>query len=310
MPGTYPPAAPSLAGDLLTIHRLLQTPALIQRRLRSLSDLGFIADLLLTGRYRSSGGAVLYEQSEPVMNTRLPRAVAPGAEYPMDTPGVGTAALAAVSKWGQKVPVTDEQIKRAVNGGQVVDRSLRKTVNTIISKVDKLAISAVASAVTATVAATATWSGTSARMLRDIELGVAYLDELQDGYVADAVLCSHTRYAELISDETVAAMLRREDGRAPIYTGKLEKIGNLTLLHTSAANLPTDDVWVVDTQQLGGMADEAELDPGYATSDNGVQIKSIRKDDIDAFHLQGRRITVPVVENPAAAVRITGTAGS
>jgi hypothetical protein len=38
-----------------------------------------------------------------------------------------------------------------------------------------------------------------------------------------------------------------------------------------------------------------------------VQVKSIRLDSNDAWDLQGRRKTVPIVQEPASACQITGT---
>jgi hypothetical protein len=52
------------------------------------------------------------------------------------------------------------------------------------------------------------------------------------------------------------------------------------------------------------MADEVDGAPGYSVADLAVQIKSIRKDENDAWDLQGRRKTVPVVQEPAAAVKL------
>jgi hypothetical protein len=130
MPGAYPPAGPSLSGDLLTIHRLLQNPTYLQRRLRTIAELRFVADRILTQRLRSAGGAVAYETSEPIVNTRAIESVAPGAEYPRDSPADGTAALAKVSKWGQAVQLTDEKLKRSVYMGDELNRVLRKTANT------------------------------------------------------------------------------------------------------------------------------------------------------------------------------------
>jgi hypothetical protein len=71
-------------------------------------------------------------------------------------------------------------------------------------------------------------------------------------------------------------------------------------------NLPvTTEVWVADSTQLGGMADEMDAAPGYATADLAVQIKSIRRDSSDSWDLQGRRKTVPIVQEPGACYRIT-----
>src|SRR3954471_22022150 len=103
MPGSFPAGSPTLSGDTLSISRFLQSPAALQRRLRNFRDLRFVADQVLTGRYRSSGGAVLYEMSEPFISDRTVEAVSAGSEYPYANLPTGTAAIAQIQKWGQKV---------------------------------------------------------------------------------------------------------------------------------------------------------------------------------------------------------------
>jgi hypothetical protein len=112
MPGAFPAAPPVITGDLVTISRFLQSPAAIARRLRDFRDLRFVSDQLLTGRYRSQGGAVSYEQSEPFVTDRTVESVAAGSVYPYAHLPVGTAAIAAIQKWGQKTLLTDEEIIR------------------------------------------------------------------------------------------------------------------------------------------------------------------------------------------------------
>lgn len=307
MPGAYPPAPPTLSGDLLTIHRLLQSPTMLRRRLRTIADLRFVADRILTGRFRTTGGAISFEQSEPIVNTRAVEAVAPGSEYPRDTPGEGTTALAAVSKWGQAVSLTDEKLKRSVYMGQELNRALIKAANTVISKVDRLATSAVASAVTATSAASAAWNAASPALFRDVEVAAAKIVDLNQGYNPNTVLMSTTKYAMLVTDPAIAALRRREASDNPIYGGDIDRLGKYEIISTAASNLPSDDVWVFDRDQLGGMADETDVDPGYATMDNGLQYKTKRIDERDAWDIWARRITVPIVQEPGAAIRITGT---
>jgi len=307
VPGAYPPAAPTLSGNNLTIDRLLLQPTYLQRYLRTIPQQRFIADQLLTGRIRSTGGAVLYEQSESIFNTRSVEAVGAGAEYPRDTTSAGTAALAAVSKWGQATSLTDEAIKREVYQASLLDRTLRKVANTIISKVDRLATSAMASAVTATSAAGTTWDNTSAIAFRDVEKAGAKIVDQNQGYKADAVLMSTTKYAMLITDPAIAAMRRRETVENPVYGGLMENLGPYTIIATAVANLPSDDVWVYDSTMLGAMVDEGEVDPGYASMDNGLQFKVQRVDERDAWDIWARRITVPIVQEPSCAVKITGT---
>lgn len=302
-----PPAPPSLTGDLLTIHRLLANPTQIQRRLRTIQDYRFVADRILTQRYRSSGGAVMYEVSEPVFNTRTPEAVAPSSEYPKDVTAEGAAALAAVSKWGQATRLSDEKIKRNARPGNEVDRVLRKVVNTIIRHVDSITMSAVASAVTATQAAGDDWVASTATILRDIELAKADITDLQMGYMPDTIVMSSTKYAYMASDEKIATLRQRETTDNPVYGGTIERIAGLIVVEAPLSSLPSDDVWILDSTQLGGMADEADVDPGYTVSDMAVQVQAERLARQDGWEVWGRRITVPIVQEPGAAIKITGT---
>src|ERR1700748_3726442 len=99
MPNSYPASPPTLSGDLETISRFLQSPTQIRRRLRNFVDLRFVSDQVLTQRFNTSGGAALYEQSEPFVTDRAVEAVSAGSEYPFANLPTDTAAIAAVSKW-------------------------------------------------------------------------------------------------------------------------------------------------------------------------------------------------------------------
>jgi hypothetical protein len=305
MPGSYPAAPPTLSGDIETISRFLQSPTQIRRRLRSYIDLRFVADQILTQRFRTQGGAALYELSEPFVTDRPVEAVGPGAEYPFANMPTGTAGIAAVSKWGQKVPVTDEEIARNVYAGQTIDRALRKVVNSIIGQVDGITMSAIASAVTTTIAATTVWSTpATARILFDILKAKATVYGKNLGYKPDTLLVDDIHYAYLMSDTAVTNALRREDSNNPVYTGQIEVIAGLTIIvspSTVAAN-----PYVLDSTQLGGMADEMDAAPGYAMDQLAVQVKSLRIDSNDKWDLQGRRKTVPIVQEPGSACEITG----
>jgi hypothetical protein len=306
MPGTYPAGAPTLSGDTVSISRFLQSPTALRRRLRTFRDLRFVSDQILTQRFRSQGGAVLYEQSEPFVSTRTPEAVGAGSEYPYGDLPTGTGAIASIAKWGQKLKLTDEEISRNAYGGAAVDRTLRKVVNTIIKQVDSVSMSAVASAITATTAAATNWETVAtAKPLTDILLAKSQITGLNLGYNPDTLVVSDKAYVYLMVNDAVAALRQRESTDNPVYSGDIETVAGLTVLVTP--NLPTPTTAIVlDSTQLGGMADEMDGAPGYAVSDLGVEVKSIRRDDLDAWDLQGRRKTVPVVLEPGAGYEITG----
>lgn len=302
MPTALPP---TISGDLVAISRFLDNPAAIQRRLRNFRDMRFVSDQVLTQRFRSQGGAVLYEQSEPFVSDRTVEAVSAGSEYPYANLPTGTAAIAAIQKWGQKVLLTDEEIARNAYGGTAVLRALGKTVNSIISQVDAISMSAIKSAAadTATAGSWDNATATSRKPLEDILLAVQRITDRNLGYVPDTLVVSTKGYTYLMLNDAIAQLRKREESSNPVYTGMIEQIAGLTVLKTPSL---TTTALVLDSTQLGGMADEVDGAPGYAVSDLAVEIKSIRKDDQDAWDLQGRRKTVPVVQETGAVEEITG----
>lgn len=305
----YPPAPATLSGDLLTINRMLANPAVITRRLKALTDIGFIADELLPARFRTSGGAVQYEiNDQPLFTNRSVTAVGPGSEYPRALPQSGTAALAAVSKWGQATELTDERIKRSIPMGDAVDWALRVLVNTVVQKIDRLAIAAFASAVSDTITAS-DWTGSTPKILLDIEKAKAKVRGREMGYNPDTILITDAKYAYMASDDKIATLRKRETTDNPVYGGAIDRIAGLKVLTTPIANMPggADTPYIFDSRAIGGMADEADLDPGYATAENGVQVQTRRVAERDVWHMWGRRITVPVITDPLAGVQLTGT---
>ena len=303
---TYPPAPPTLSGDVESINRFLQSQTLLTRRLRTLLENRFISDSLLTGRYTLQGGAVLFEQSESIYADRAVEQVAPGGEYPLSGVSSGAAAVAAAAKWGQDAIATDEAIKRLML--DPVTRAILKLVNNLVQKVDQVTLAAIASAVTQTAAATAAWApGTaSTNPLYDIAKGVAVIRALNQGYDPDIVVVDDTTYAKLMNNTVVLTAMAREDKSNPAYSGALPgPLAGLRVLVTP--NLPTASTAILlDSTVLGGMADENLGGPGYTGQVKGVEGKTIRNELNDSWRLRARRVTVPVVIEPACGYVITG----
>lgn len=301
---TYPPAAPTLSGDVESISRFLNSPAVIARRLRTLLEQRYISDTLLSGRLQVSGGAVQYETGESIFSADNPQAVAPGSEYPLTPVGTGTASIAKTVKWGQDTIVTDEAIKRQLM--DPVNRALTKLANQNVKYVDSVALSAISSAVTNTAAAAASWStATAAQILNDVAQSVANIRALNMGYDPDTIVVEDANWAYAMTKLSAAGFVPRENNsQNPILTGEFPMILGLRWL--SSPNLPTSgQALVLDSKVLGGMADEDLGGPGYSSA-GSVQVKSIRNDGADQWRLRARRVTVPVVIEPAAARKITG----
>ena len=309
MPLTYPPPATTLSGDLTTaqVHYLLQRPALIARRIRDLALFRYIADWLLVARYRAQGGAILYPNGEPVFSNADPEQIGVGGEYPLDTVDAGTLALAKTVKWGRDVEIYDESIARMVL--DPVNRALTRLVNSNVRYIDSVALGVIASKIVNTRAAGAAWT-TGAQIIEDVLSTKAQVEALEDGFDLDTVVLTPLQYAKVIARLIKDGMLPREAENPVLLTGNFPNVLGLTW--TSSAHSPVTDPLLLDRQQLGGMADEDLQSPGYVTGGEGVGIeaKVIRLsggDDRDGYRVRARRVTVPVVVEPSAGVKITGT---
>ncbi len=306
MPYTYPPVPASLSGDLVTISRFLNNPTLVARRLRTIAEQRFISDVLLTGRFRADGGAVMYETGETIYTDRAPEAVAPGANYPQTPVSTGTASIAKTVKWGEDVPITDEAISRQMMNP--VERAFTKLVNQMIKTIDTTAMSAITSAVTQNTDAIASWASDSGtNIFRDIMRAKANILALNQGYDPDTVVVDDVTFANMVSDTKFSGLLPRESNNGVVYTGEFPVVAGLRILPTP--NGISGKALVLDSKVLGGMADENLGGPGYVSAGGvGVQAKTIRKDDTDSWIARCRRVTVPVILEPAAAWKINGVA--
>lgn len=291
MPVTYPAPPPTISGDFETISRFLNTPTLIQRELRTIGQNRFIGDVVLSGRAPASGGAVLYEQNESIFTDRDPESIEPSGDFPKSPVGTGPALISSVKKWGLDVPVSDEAIKRFLRNP--VDRALQKIINTVVRKVDSVALTEINNRCTQTQGVTTAWA-TSTHILRDVLTGKATVAALNQGYDLDTVVLDDLTWAILMSDPTIQTGLRREDPQNPIYTGQFPVIAGMRFLPTS--NLPTAGrAYALDSKVLGSMVDELPLTGG-----------SRRNEDNEEFILRGKRVVVPIVQEPNACIVFTG----
>jgi hypothetical protein len=300
---TYPAAPGTISGQNITVDRLVNDPVRIYRALNTLVQQRLIGDKLLTGRVDLTGaGSAAYEVAESIFPDYSAERVAALMEYPNTTDTSGTAAMANTEKWALASEISDEVVAR--NRMDQVRRKLIKLSNRLAFGFDALCLSAIGSAVTQTQAAGAAWSNASANAFLDILLGVAQSDSLNAGYVVDTLVLKPIPFARLLGSAPVLASLPRENG-SPVVTGNLVQFAGLRFLKST--NLPPSvDAMVLDSTQLGSLGFE-DLGGGYTGSArDGVQSKVFRKEANDGFRIQGRLVQVPMIQEPGAAVKITG----
>lgn len=298
---TYPPAAPTITGDVVTISRFLNQPTAVARRLRTIAENRFIADRLLTGRVE--GSSILYETDESIYTQDAPEIVAPGAKYPRTLAPTGTAAVANPVKWGQEVPITDEEIGRF--RGQAVERNLQKIVNYLVYTVDTTALAVISTLVTQSVNAGANWNAGGANPILDILRAKAVVRALNKGYEPDVLIVDDFAFAYVVGNFNVLATMARESGQAASLTGDLPVIAGLTVMPTP--NLPTaGQAMVADTSTLGALGYERIPSPEYQGDPaNGIETLTRRNPaGNDEWLVRGRRPVVPFVQEPGAACKI------
>lgn len=297
---TYPLAAPS--GELTKeqVHLILSRPSLIARRLADITSMGFVADYLLRTPLDATGGGVFYESGEPAFAVSKPEPVAPNGEYPKANLSQGDVLSAKTVKWGIETDVTDEKIAR--EGISVLDRALARISNSIIQHVDSTAWGVIASQVTSTVSSSAwTTPGTAVKAITKVRQERA---QLGTGIDLNTVVLSAEQYGNVLGMLVDAKVLPSEgpnlvlDGTVPVNA--------LGLTWVTSPHVTGTDPWLVDPALLGGMANEKIGGPDYSAV-GSIEARTARGVR-DNYEVRGRRVTVPVVLEPLAGVRITGAA--
>jgi hypothetical protein len=106
-------------------------------------------------------------------------------------------------------------------------------------------------------------------------------------------------------------LLPRENGQSPVYTGHFPMVAGLRILpspNITGAGTTGAIALVADTKALGGMADENLGGPGYVSALAVLACRPRRsaRTRSTAGACATRRVTVPIVLEPAAAWKITG----
>lgn len=294
MTSPYPPAPPSVTGTTATVDLWLKYPEYVQRAVEDLTDQRFIADYVFAEGPPAPSGSVLYDQVTAAMlyAEREIQEVAPGSEFPLLTFPNLTPLVATVKKWGGAFDVTDEQ--RTRNRYDVVGRNLRLTTNTLIRKMDTVALAALNAAPLVTQVGSGDWTQAATDIIGDVETAKSAIDQADMGYVADTALINPAQRLDIRKDADIRAALPRENTQLnPILSADLA--GLLGLNWIVSNRVPAGTVYVLQRQVVGSRSDEEPLKS---------EVVPMREKQMT--RVQAWRKVVPYVTDPKAAVKITG----
>lgn len=302
----FTPASPTVDGTRITVDLLVNTPGLIQRTLRSLVLKRLIAGRLLTGRVDVTGsGSAIFQTGESIFADDVAEVVDELGEYPLTSDQDAAYSVFAVDKYGLATDIPDTLVMR--NRMDIVSRKLVKMANRIVAGFDSRALSAIGSAVTATSPVAAAWNTANADQLLDVLLASAEVDDLEEGFVVNAIVLKPVPWARLVASTKVLEYSAPAGSSNPIVTGAVLDFAGLSFMKSNY--LPSGvDVMLADTLQLGSIMweDQGGGYQGDPSQVDGVESKVFRLDKQDGWRIQCRKAQEPVVQEPGAAIKLTG----
>lgn len=299
------PLTPSQLNNVSVSDALafIKSPTLMARRLSEiLNAQEFIGLSLLTGRYSMEGGVIAVPKNEVIRADRSAETVAPGAEYKLTPLSKEQYDLYMASKRGLATEVTDEEVGRSKM--RPIEDAAQFLKNELLFDANSLALAAITSKVTATIAASAVWNtGTPGKVIiKDVLRAQAQAKMLKQGFNIDTVVLPADDYAVVMPE--IFDFLQRGSGTMP-------DLLNVAWLSTSDANFTNP--LLLDRQRLGGIGREDIPSPEYRQVPDlnginiGIELATIREPRADKTRLQARFPHVPVIVNPSAGLFITGT---
>ena len=294
MATTYPPAPPTVDGQgRIMVEQFLKTPTRVTRVIEDLTRERFLAERIF-GKGDAQGGAVIYDQvtASELYTDRDVQAIDAGSEFPIVSSGESAPKVAAVTKWGGAAVLTYEAVRR--DSRDTLNRELTKLRNTIVRKVDTVAIAALNAAPILTDTGTDWSDSTAGNPVLDLASARSQIDDQDMGYTADTVLINPAQYVDLISNTKVANSLPRDVVAAnPIASGQLGNYMGFTWYVTN--RVPAGTAYILSSMMAGSLRDELPL---YS--------RPIDQPERERWLIQAARVTVPIVTDPKAVLKLTG----
>jgi hypothetical protein len=292
--GPYPIAPPAVAGNVITVDLWLRDPTRVQRSIEDITNLRFVADVIFGQGPAIPSGSVIFDQIVEQGQIFLAgdvQEIEPGADFPILNALEAGPLVAIARKYGGEVFLTYEDVRR--DRRDKLGRRLTQLRNTIVRKVDRIAMAALRAAPIIQQNASGDWSTAATDIVRDIAVAKNAITRLELGYAPDTVLIHDDQELDLLSDKDIRDAMPRERDNSLIKTGNVGRILGLDFIATSQVN--AGEVFVLQRKVAGSISDEVPL---YA--------RPIDEPRQERTYVHGARLPAVYVTDPKAVVRITG----
>jgi hypothetical protein len=289
----FPPPVPTVNGSLVTVDQYLQNPTRVTRVLQRLNLQRYISDLIFGAGPAVTGGAVLYDQltaNDLFLLDDVER-IEPGMDHPILTDEAPTPKIAAVGKWGGRVFITYEQRDR--NRTDVLNRELIKLSNTIVRKVDTVAIATLNAAPILTFGGVDWTNAADNVILSNLIDAFALVNDPDMGYEVDTVLLNPVQSNDMLKNKSLRDALGPTAQEAIVRGASMGRLLNADFYKTNRVAAGTG--YALMRKMVGGVSDEQPLrSRTYETEQN------------ERIWVQANRRLVPYVTDPLCVVKLLG----
>lgn len=290
----------SQAQQPLTVNALVENPLIIPERIINVLDNQFVLEQVLRNAGKATGGAVQFRVSTGLFADSASEIVAPGGEIPLVTVTQGDLGSARVQKRALGVEIDREMRLRNAIG--TVQNQLTRLRNTMLRDFDGAFVTTLRAAVTQTVAATTPWA-TSTTIRKDIIAAKLLISSSQApgttggnnfmGFRADSIVFNPNTEANLIGNTSFLQLVLGTTAASNTSSLPASILG---LTPRVTWGVPDGEAWVMESNTVGGYADEIPLE---ATA---LYYWEPRQ----AYRSDTTRSTAGFIDEPLAAAKITG----
>lgn len=281
----------------INVRDFLSNPTRVTRQLdRLINETGTIADYAFTTG-DASQGAVIYDQvlSNALTPERDVEVIAPGAEFPEVVDVTIEEKMARVAKYGGKVELTWEALRR--NDQNEVARKLNLLAYLVTKRINTIAVNAITTnphIITQDLTAI-DWANPSTDPIGDVLTAKGMIDDNELGYKANLALINpkdSTRY--FLGRKDVREQFARESNLNPVLAADLGRVADLEWIKTN--RVPAGNIYILQRGISGSLRDE----------EGGLKVNSYEDNDRHVRVLQSWRSIVPIITDPKSIVRLTG----
>lgn len=294
----------SAAQSAVTVNELVQNPLTIPERIIRELDNQFVMDQVLRSAGRATGGAVQFRVSSGLFADDASEIVAPGGEIPLVTVSRGVPDSARVRKRALGVEI-DREMRIRNDIGQV-DNSITRLRNTIIRDIDSAFVTTLRNGVSQTRAATAVWATATAAQIRgDLIAAKKLVTNSQApnttsgqeymGFEPDVIVFNPNTRDDLLGNANFLQLFLGTTAATNVTALPGQILG---LQPKVTWGVPNGEAWVMQSNVVGGYADEIPLE---STALYYWEPRQVYRSDTC-------RSTVGFIDEPLAAARVTGTA--